>query len=299
MLVAQVSREEMQAMPVTAGVPSDPSEQDDLSAVLGYIGWGKLAVTRAKLANSAATRDFLEIGLSLLQDDLLGNTGPNFDESERLRLFESLSRERILKRAAERDVERRNLYSANMFRHRWDRKDRYSEDLISYLFRPGPQHQHMVEMEQGAAALVVEVSLKELVQQLAAAEVGSMLADPRITLQAIIQVALPNHPHVRAFAQEQYDTLMPMWAALYERVAAAYGLKLRPTYTWLDVATLFNAAVEGALARARVERAEPTLSGGTGVLAASILAMLPSILEGMPGDIDSLYAVNSWPGSVR
>lgn len=33
-----------------------------------------------------------------------------------------------------------------MFRYRWERKDRYTEDLISYLFRPAPQRRHFAEM---------------------------------------------------------------------------------------------------------------------------------------------------------
>ena len=94
-------------MPVAASSPGQ--EQEDLSLVLGNIGWGKLATTRAKLANDPATRDFLEIGLSLLQDDLLQHTGPDFDQGDRSRLFESLSRERILARAADLDPEKQKL----------------------------------------------------------------------------------------------------------------------------------------------------------------------------------------------
>jgi hypothetical protein len=268
-------------------------QQEDLSSVLSNIGWGRLAATRAKLANTPGTRDFLEIGLSLLQDDLLEHRGPDFDQGDRSRLFEALSRERILARAAELDPEKRKLLTVNMFRHRWDRKDRYTEDLISYLFRLGPQRERLKEMESAALALLPRVSLKELVQLLAAAEVDTILVDPIFNVQTIIQAALPNHPRVRQFSQAQYEMLLTGWAKLYEQVAVAYGLQLKPGYTWSDVALLFNAVVEGALVRARIDRSEAVLSNGERVLAGAIVAMLPSLMEGLPDDCSTLYVTQN------
>jgi len=177
-----------------------------------------------------------------------------------------------------------------MFRHRWDRKDRYTEDLISYLFRVDPPLKHMREMEESAMVLMQSVSLLELVRLLAAAEVDSMLADPMVSLQTIVQAALPNHPRVRHFSRAQYDVLLPRWAELYQQVTTAYGLKLRDGLSWLDVALLFNSVVEGALVRARIDRHEPMLSNGEGVLAGAILAMLPGLLDGFPGDCGQLFA---------
>jgi len=262
--------------------------QEDLAPVLENIGWGMLATTRAKLANTPQTREFLEIGLSILQDDLLRHTGPDFDQGQRSRLFEFLSRERILARADELDVDRCKLLTVNMFRHRWERKDRYTEDLISYLFRPKSLLQHVEDMTEAAMAMVGEASLKELVELLAAVEVEYMLTEPISSLQIIVQAALPNHPKVRHFIQAQYDSILPRWAELYEHISIIYDLKLKADKTWLDVALLFNTVVEGALLRARINRAEPTLSNGEGVIAGSILTMLPSLLEGLPTDLNAV-----------
>jgi len=278
-------------MPVTAGSPM--ADGEDLSSILDNIGYGRLAATRAKLANTTATRDFLQIGLALLQDDLLRHTGPDFDQGDRSRLFESLSRERILARADEMDPGKEKMLTVHMFRHRWERKDRYTEDLISYLFRLGPQQRHVEEMAEAATKLLADASLKQMVELLAAAEVEAMLADPLVSLQTIVQAALPNHPRVRYFIQAQYDLLMPAWAGLYEQITTAYGLQLKAGFTWLDVALLFNAVVEGALARARIDRAEPTLSSGERLLAGAILVMLPSLIEGLPADCNDLYARQS------
>jgi hypothetical protein len=272
---------------------ADSSEQEpeDLSSVLENIGWGKLAATRARLANTPATRDFLEIGLSLLRDDLLGHTGPDFDRGQRSRLFESLSRERIVERAAELDQDNSKLLTVNVFRDRWDRKGRYTEDLISYLFRLGPQQRHLQDMAEAAMAMLAKASFKELVQQLAAVEVAWTFTDPLSSLQVLVQVSLPSHPKVRHFVQAQYNLLLPGWADLYERVAAAYGLKLKPGITWLDMALLFNTVTEGALLRGRIDRAEPTLSNGEGVLAGAILTMVPSLVEAPSTDYANLRAI--------
>jgi hypothetical protein len=279
-------------MPV-ADVPEH--EQEDLSSVLSNIGWGRLKVTRARLANTPETRDFLEIGLSLLHDDLLEHRGPDFDQGDRSRLFESLSRERILVRATELDPEERKLLTVNMFRHRWDRKDRYTEDLISYLFRLSLQRERLEKMRSAALAMLAQVSLKELVQLLAAAEVDMILVDPIFNLQTIIQAALPNHPRVREFSEALYEMLLTGWARLYERIAAAYDLQLKPGFTWSDIALLFNAVIEGALVRARINGTEAVLSNGERVLAGAILVMLPSLVKELPDDCGTLYIKHTHP----
>jgi hypothetical protein len=266
------------------GSETPGGDREDLSSILGNIGWGRLAETRAKLANTAETRDLLEIGLLLLREDLLGHTGPDFDQRERSRLFESLSRKRIAEKAIELDPQNELILSEHVFRHRWDRKDRYTEDLISYLFRLTPQQQRLQEMEKAALKAVSAVTLKELVQLLAAAEVDMVLVDPIFNLQNIIQAALPIHPKVRQFSKKQYDMLLTGWASLYERIALAYGLRLKPGFTWSDVALLFNAVVEGTLLRARVYGEEAVLSNGERLLARAIGIMLPSLVEGLPDD---------------
>jgi hypothetical protein len=284
-------------MPVTAGV-SNP-ENDDLDPVLRDLVFGRLGQTRAKVANSPETREFLEIGLQLLRDDLIRHTGPDFETGIRSKLFESISRERILQRAEEADEGRQNkrLLTVNMFRYRWERKDRYTEDLISYMFRLAPQRGHLDEMDVASTQLVQRVSLAEFVCTLADVELRTMLDDPLVSVQTIVQNAMPNHPRVREFCQAQLDQLLPRWAELYEKVAAAYGLRLKSRYTWLDIAIIFNAIVEGELAWARVA-VRPVLSDGSHILASAILAMLPTVFEDAPSDLANCYAVAKYASNA-
>ena len=277
-------------MPVTANA-SGPDPDEDLAPMLRHIGRNMLARTRAKLANSPETREFLELGLALLQADLLEHTGPDIEEGVRSRLFESLSRERIMTLAEERDSEQTLLLGDSMFRHRWPRKDFYTEDLIAYLFRLGPQERHFDEMADAGRAMMKEASFGQLIRLLAEAETAAVASDPLANLQAILQTALPKHPRVQEFSRAQYEYLLPRWAQLYEEVGAAYGLSLADGYTWGDMSLLFNSVVEGVILRARVEGGGPKLSNGEGILASAIFAMVPTLIANCPQDLDALFPV--------
>lgn len=277
-----------------AGANSDtPDPDEDLAPTLRYIGTNMLATTRAKLANSWETREFLDLGLALLQADLLEHKGPDIEQGDRSRLFECLSRERIMALADERDTRNNRLLGVSMFRHRWPRKDFYTEDLIAYLFRVGPQERHFDEMATAGRTLMKEVSFGQLIRLLAAAETEAITDDPLSSLQAILQAALLKHPRVQEFSRAQYDYLLPRWAQLYEEVGAAYGLHLADGYTWGDMALLFNSVVEGVVMRARVEADEPRLSNGEGVLAAAIFAMVPTLLADCPLNLDDTFPAGS------
>ena len=277
-------------MPVTAGAQDiDPDE--DLSATLHHIGKDKLAPARARLANSRETRAFLELGLALLRSDLVEHTGPDFEQGFRSRLFESLSRKRLVALAQDDDFARTLCLGDNMFRNRWPHKNDYTEDLIAYLFRTGPQERHIEEMAEAGRALIRHSSLGDLARALAAAEMAAITEDSLSSIQAIMQAALPSHPRVQEFARAQYDFLLPRWGQLYAEITAAYGLSLADRYTWDDVAVLFNSVAESAFLRKRVEGQEPRLANGEGVLVGAIFTMLPVLLVNCPDDLDSCYAI--------
>src|ERR1700754_4795801 len=53
---------------------------DNLSAVLANVAADARTSTRERIANSPETREFLEIGLLLLRDDLLDHRGPDLQD---------------------------------------------------------------------------------------------------------------------------------------------------------------------------------------------------------------------------
>jgi hypothetical protein len=280
-------------VPITASCLDDSAEPDELSGVLQHVALDKLTVNRPRIANHPDTREFLEIGLQLLREDLIGYSGGPLDGVERCRLFEALSSKRIIDRSAANDNHRDSplLLSVAKFRERWRHKNKYTEDLLAYLFRTAPQEAYMREVKAAVDGLIATVSLGDLVRQLAHAELKMVLADPLFELHAIIEVALPNHPGVQRFLRAQEESLLPAWAEVYERIGMAYGVTLAPDYTWHDVAVLFNHMINGILSAARSAGGRvPVLSNGDNILVGAIFAMLPALFGLSPGEVDQLHA---------
>ena len=256
----------------------DPAS-DDLSTVLQHVGPNKYARTRHKLANSADTRVLLESGLDLLRHDLLDHTGPDLETGEdRSTLFSSLSRERVVRHAQQQNVPGVRP-TTTVFRERWPLRGQFSEDLIAYLFRLAPQLQRLREIDSFLTELPADLTFEDLVRAVAAAEMDGSLNERDIGLQIVVQGAMPNHPRVRDYVRATYEAVLPAWAEIYAKVASAYGLRLRPGVTWIDVAIMFDAVLEGAALRARCQSEAVSLSNGEPLLAGTIFALLPTLLE--------------------
>jgi hypothetical protein len=255
---------------------------DDLASVLSNVAADARPATRQKIANSAETRAFLEIGLLLLRDDLLDHRGPDLlDENDAgTRLFAGLSQARLIERAERLDeqAEQPRVLTVGMFRDRWRYKSRYTEDLIAYLMRPALLENTMLAVRAAMRALPDDIPFPQLVRRMAEATLASTLDDPLWSLQTIIWVALPNHPRVRVFLKGRYEFWIAQWADLYQEVGRRYGLAMRPGYTWLDLAELLNTVADGARVRAKGVGSVATLSTGDNVLVGAIQAMLPSLL---------------------
>lgn len=256
-------------------------DDDDLSCVLLNVAADARPATRHKIANSQETRAFLEIGLLLLRDDLIDHRGPDLldDRDAGTRLFAGLSQARLIERADQEfaEDEKPKILTVGMFRDRWRYKSRYTEDLIAYVMRTSLLEQTMRELSASARRLPPGMPFPELARRLAGAVMTATLDNPLWGLQTIILVALPNHPRVRAFLKTRYEKWITHWSEIYAELAPRYALELRPGYTWLDVAELFNAVAEGARLRARVMGTVASLSSGENVLVGAIHAMLPAL----------------------
>jgi hypothetical protein len=254
---------------------------DDLSLYLFNVAADARPATRKKIAASAETRAFLEVGLLLLQDDLIDHRGPDLlaDDDAGTRLFAGLSQARLIERAEQEDAraKRPRVLTVGMFRDRWRYKNRYTEDLIAFLFRPAVLERQMIAVQEVSSRLANTSSFEELIRQLTRTVLELTLNDPLWSLQTILRVALPNHPRVREAAR--YEQWIARWAQIYESLAGVYGITLRPEYTWLDVAEIFNSVMEGARVRARSIGRVVTLSSGESVAAGAIFAMLPGLIR--------------------
>jgi hypothetical protein len=261
---------------------------DELAPVLANVAADARPATREKIANSAETRAFLEIGLLLLQDDLLDHRGPDLldDHDTGTCLFAGLSQARLIERAEREGAHdpRPRMLTVGMFRDRWRYKSRYTEDLISYLFRPAIIESHLLELHEAATRFAKEEPYPELIRQLTETVLDATVRDPLWSLQNILWVALPNHPRIQLFLRTGYESWIAHWAVIYEELAGVYQLRLQPGHTWLDVAEMFDAVASGARVRARATGSVSLLSSGDNVVVGAIQAMLPGLFtEGAEG----------------
>ncbi len=268
----------------------------DLAVLLEHVGIDRRPGARAEMARSPDTRAFLEIGVELLVDDLLQHSGPAADgASTAAALFRGLSRQRIVEKGAAMRAEGRlpgTITSESQFKDRWRYADRYTEDLLAYLFRLGPYQAHFGRVWAALDAELSDLSLGQVIDALAAAEVEMVAHDPFVVLQSVVQRALPNHPKVTAYARVMYEVILPEWARLHEAICRRYGLALRPGHTWVDVAELLNVVVLGTAERIQADGSRRVLSNGRGVLAEAIRLMVPALTDLPPGTcLDELYPV--------
>jgi hypothetical protein len=259
---------------------------EDLSLVLSNVAADARPATREKIANSAETRAFLEVGLMLLRDDLLDHRGPDLldDHDAGTCLFAGLSQARLIERSGREDArsERPRMLTVGMFRDRWRYKTRYTEDLIAYLLRPTLTEEYIGRVRRKARTASSDVPLPRLIRELVDAVLSSTVEDPLWSLQTMVWVALPNHPRVQTFLKDRYEHLIGEWADIFEELAGVYGLQLRPGHTWRDVSEMINALSDGARVRARAMGSVASLSSGEDVVFGSILTMMSGLFVDVP-----------------
>jgi hypothetical protein len=127
--------------------------EEDLAVLLEHVGSDRRPAARAEMARSADTRAFLEIGVELLVGDLLQHAGPDPDgASPAAVLFRGLSRQRLVEKGAALRAAGRlagTTTSESQFKDRWRYADRYTEDLIAYLFRLDLYRAHGLALAPG------------------------------------------------------------------------------------------------------------------------------------------------------
>ena len=251
---------------------------EDLSTVFTKVRIARLPSTQASWANDWRTRAFCDLGLHLIHEHQV-NAGAEGSFSE-VRIFRNLGPEELMNHAARMFADPRQ--AAQLDRQRWTdtwgHQSAFTHDLMAYLFRVGPSMRRIREVHDSLVVLVEDLPFEELVRSGAALELQSSLADPIIGLQTFMQAALSNHALVRSHVRKLEEQMLDSWAAVYQALAGAYGLKLRDNLTWRDVAELFTTVIEGTLLRARTLGETPKLTTGDDMLAGSLIAMIPYLL---------------------
>jgi hypothetical protein len=238
---------------------------------------------RREWARRPSTRQFLDLGLHLLFERHF-HGGSSVAAGSQNELFPCLKPDDVVNHASAviRDPAEAESLNKDLWTRTWSHKTNYIEDLIAYLFRPGPYVRRINESQSVLADLATPgITLGELVRVGVRAELESNLNDPLVALQTFVQTALPTRSDIQDYARTLDDNSIQLWERLYERVLTAFGLQLRAGHTWRDLATTFTVSADGALVRSRVraDNSLEALSSGEDVLAVVIRGTIPLFLD--------------------
>ena len=260
--------------------------KEDLSSVLIRVRPGKLESTRKEWSTEWRTITFCDLGLHLLYRHHVGRSDSE-SLGEDTKLFRNLGPEALQKHASVVLHNQSAVKQLNRDRwtSTWSHQGPYLDDLIAYLFRPGPHQRRLDEVQPHLIEMAKTTPLGQFIRQGADAELRSVLDDPLAGLIAFVQSALPGHPAIRTYVRRLDETLLTNWAKLYAQLFPMYGMELRSGVQWRDVAELFTTTAEGAQIRVRAREGIPRLTTGDDIFAASILAMLPGLFTIEPGEI--------------
>ncbi|WP_406279056.1 hypothetical protein OHT93_38655 [Streptomyces sp. NBC_00191] len=237
---------------------------------------------------------FLDLGLHLLYEHHFAGASHRSVTSE-IKLFRNLGPEDLMRHAALLipDPAAAEQIDRQRWLDTWHHQSAFLEDLIAYLFRPAITVGRVRDVQVLLLAEAPGLTLGQLVREGTTAELRSTLDDPTVSLQTFLQAALPGHPLIREATETIENALLGMWASLYAAVFPAYGIELRPGFSWGDMARLFDTAIEGALLKARLHGDVPCLDNDDNVLAGAIFAMLPGLCDVAVGDIE--HRTVRWP----
>ncbi|MEA5453878.1 hypothetical protein SPF06_04005 [Sinomonas sp. JGH33] len=195
--------------------------------------------TRSRLANSDLTRAFLTSAVALLEERF-GSARP-LPVPEDAFPFSFLTRARVLRRAQDDFPEL--LPTEAKFRDRWAGQQDFLFDVVSYSLAARRQRHREILGSWVEEALVEEADFVGAVYRLARLAFG-LLSGPEYRLQ-LLAVAWSN-----AYGAD--DAVKDVFAAsgrdlveLCGRIAARYGLELRPGVSLDDYVLLVSALAEG------------------------------------------------------
>ena len=183
------------------------------------------------------------------------------------------------------DVAQRAGVSVGALYHYWDSQDDYRDDLLDAVFAPA-------RFEPPSDVPKFDGPLDEAIRVGAAAEFDRLRssADLRV-LMAMWAAADPDiAPRVAA----HFRTVGAQWAAFYDSAFEAYGLEVRPPFTYGSLAALLTAIGDGLAVRASADPGSvPSVSAPAlgeedaawTLLGAALVALLPAFSRVRGSDV--------------
>lgn len=194
------------------------------------------------------------------------------------------------------EVAQRVGVSVGMLYHYWETQEDYRADLLAELFSPQrypPTTVPNLFDTLGQAAAPID----DLIRLGAEVEFRALCDNPELRLLMATWAA--DDPAANPKIAAQYDAVAARWASVYETVFDAYGLEIRPPFTYSTMAAMVIALGEGLAVRSTLDPAavpndlvqDPDGDDprAWGLLGCAFLALLPA-LSRPKGSHDDLWA---------
>lgn len=214
------------------------------------------ARNRARLANSALTRAFLNAAMGLSDDLFAGDD----DLAEGVpQSLAHLSRPRVVARA-QKDYPDLVPTEAK-FRDRWAGQQDFIDDFIAYA---------LVVRRVNLGAAIEQLSLESpagedlpaALHRIGYAGALLVLQLPGFRLQLLTIASASAHTLVSRALKDMYREVTRSWFGLYERVLASAGLALRRDVTAEEFSIMLEALGEGLGLRLLADLEEPLVDHG-------------------------------------
>lgn len=148
------------------------------------------------------------------------------------------------------DVANRVGVSVGMIYHYWETQEDYRADLLDELF--SPQRYAPTTVPDLFATLGHGAGpIDELIRLGAEVEFRALRDNPELRLLMATWAA--DDPMANPKIAAQYDAVAARWASVYETVFDAYGLEIRPPFTFHTMALMVTAMGEGLAVRSRLD----------------------------------------------
>jgi hypothetical protein len=264
----------------TALVSAGPDE--DLAEVFRHVRRRGSDATQMTWARDWRTRTFCDLALHLMHlhhgPDLLA------DRPEDMRIFPNLQAQALADHAPAyfRDPADADALNVDRFNGTWGTQTAFGQDVLAYLFRPGPYLHRLHALHPRLVAMAGCLTLAEWLRYIGRAELDSVLAHPLVPIHTLVEAVLPHHPGVREWVHRLRVLHLRCWAGLYERIFTAYGVGIRrdrDDLDWLAVAGKFATLAGGALlfGQTRVTDGDSGLVGDE--LGQLVVELVPALLS--------------------
>jgi AcrR family transcriptional regulator len=189
-----------------------------------------------------------------------------------------------------RAVTKRARRSTGAFYHYWETQADYVRDLLPYLMRWDAMLEQDPALDRIQAAAPEQMEAAFIVRMFDGA-IDAMTATTVGRLEWLL-FSMVDDASVRVILHDLYREYADMFAAEYERLLGSVGLRPATGMTWIDVATMITAALDGLALRRSIDPERASSETAARMLAAILTSVLvPTGTGGHSSPLERLEAL--------